>query len=68
MTATKKSWPVSTTYSIVSAIAGVGVAIGGKDAVNWGWNNGKGLSTIFAGMLIGKLQGLDSARVNSLSK
>lgn len=37
------------TYSIVSAVAGVGVAVGGGDAVNWGWNGGKGLATIFAG-------------------
>ncbi|KAK7025997.1 hypothetical protein VNI00_015828 [Paramarasmius palmivorus] len=50
--ATKKSWPVSTTYSIVSAITGVGVAVGGADAPNWGWNNGKGLATIFAGLFI----------------
>lgn len=46
---TRLSWPVSTTYSIVSAVAGVGVAIGGADAVTWGWNGGKGLATIFAG-------------------
>ncbi|ORY90849.1 sodium:inorganic phosphate symporter [Leucosporidium creatinivorum] len=46
---TRLSWPVSTTYSIVSAVAGVGVAVGGGDAVNWGWNGGKGLATIFAG-------------------
>ncbi|KAF8912665.1 sodium:inorganic phosphate symporter [Mucidula mucida] len=52
MIATKHSWPVSTTYSIVSALAGIGVAVGGKDAVNWGWNDGKGLATIFAGFLI----------------
>ncbi len=52
MIATRRSWPVSTTYSIVSALAGVGVAIGGPNAVNWGWNNGKGLATIFAGMAI----------------
>ncbi|KAJ8519669.1 hypothetical protein ONZ45_g3389 [Pleurotus djamor] len=52
MFATKQSWPVSTTYSIVSALAGVGVAIGGGDAVNWGWNDGKGLATIFAGFII----------------
>lgn len=49
---TRLSWPVSTTYSIVSAVAGVGVAIGGGDAVNWGWNGGKGLATIFAGFVI----------------
>ncbi|KAK4049417.1 hypothetical protein OIV83_004150 [Microbotryomycetes sp. JL201] len=49
MVCTRMSWPVSTTYSIVSAVAGAGVAVGGSDAVNWGWNNGKGLATIFAG-------------------
>lgn len=47
--ATRNAWPVSTTYSIVSALAGVGVALGGADAVQWGWNDGKGLGTIFAG-------------------
>jgi sodium-dependent phosphate transporter len=52
MIATKNSWPVSTTYSLVSALAGVGVAVGGIDAPNWGWNGGKGLATIFAGMVI----------------
>ncbi|BGP57125.1 hypothetical protein JCM8202v2_004765 [Rhodotorula sphaerocarpa] len=49
MVCTRYSWPVSTTYSIVSAVAGVGVATGGADAVNWGWNGGKGIATIFAG-------------------
>ncbi|GAA6033370.1 hypothetical protein JCM8097_006717 [Rhodosporidiobolus ruineniae] len=52
MLCTYLSWPVSTTYSIVSAIAGVGVATAGVDAVQWGWNGGKGLATIFAGFLI----------------
>lgn len=52
MVCTRLSWPVSTTYSIVSALAGVGVAVGGKDAVQWGWNGGKGLATIFAGFII----------------
>ncbi|PPR06919.1 hypothetical protein CVT24_011001 [Panaeolus cyanescens] len=47
--ATRMSWPVSTTYSLVSAVAGIGIATGGFDAPNWGWNNGKGLATIFAG-------------------
>jgi sodium-dependent phosphate transporter len=49
MIATRNSWPVSTTYSIVSALAGVGVALGGPGVVQWGWNGGKGLGTIFAG-------------------
>jgi sodium-dependent phosphate transporter len=50
MIATTQSWPVSTTYSIVSALAGTGVALGGGNAVQWGWNGGKGVGTIFAGM------------------
>jgi len=50
MIATRNSWPVSTTYSLVSALAGVGVATGGWNAPNWGWNDGKGLATIWAGM------------------
>jgi solute carrier family 20 (sodium-dependent phosphate transporter) len=56
MLATHQSWPVSTTYSIVSAIIGVGIATAGSDAVRWGWNGGKGVSTIFAGFLIGEHQ------------
>ena len=52
MIATSRSWPVSTTYSIVSALAGTGVAVGGTGAVQWGWNNAKGLGAIFAGMII----------------
>lgn len=54
MIATRMSWPVSTTYSIIAAIAGVGVAVGGADAVVWGWNGGKGLGAIWAGLLIGE--------------
>ncbi|GAA5913923.1 Pho89p [Sporobolomyces salmoneus] len=49
MICTRYGWPVSTTYSLVSALAGVGVALGGVDSVQWGWNDGKGLATIFAG-------------------
>ncbi|KAL7412670.1 sodium:inorganic phosphate symporter [Mrakia frigida] len=52
MFCTKHSWPVSTTYSIVSALAGVGVAVAGADSVQWGWNGGKGLGTIFAGFIM----------------
>jgi phosphate/sulfate permease len=29
-------WPVSTTHTIVGAVVGIGVVIGGVDAVNWG--------------------------------
>jgi len=50
--ATRCSWPVSTTYSIVSAIIGVGIATGGWDAPNWGWNNAKGIAAIFSGLAI----------------
>lgn len=53
MIATNRSWPVSTTYSIISAVAGVGVALAGPNSVNWGWNGGKGLATIFAGFFVG---------------
>ena len=52
MFCTYMSFPVSTTYSIVSAVAGVGVATAGADAVVWGWNGGKGLGAIFAGLLL----------------
>lgn len=50
MFATYMSFPVSTTYSIVSAVAGVGVAVAGANSVQWGWNDGKGLGAIFAGL------------------
>ncbi|KAH8917481.1 sodium:inorganic phosphate symporter [Atractiella rhizophila] len=50
--ATRLSWPVSTTYSIISAIAGAGIAVGGFDAPVWGWNDSKGLAAIWAGLVI----------------
>ncbi|KAF6766005.1 sodium:inorganic phosphate symporter [Ephemerocybe angulata] len=50
--ATRMSWPVSTTYSIVSAVIGVGIAAAGWKAPAWGWNGGKGVATIFAGFAI----------------
>jgi sodium-dependent phosphate transporter len=53
--ATRLGWPVSTTYSIVSAVAGVGIACGGFDAPQWGWNGGSGLGAIFAGLVIAPL-------------
>lgn len=52
MVATRYSLPVSTTYSIVSALAGAGVAVGGVDAVQWGWNDSKGIAAIFGGIII----------------
>ncbi|PGG95879.1 solute carrier family 20 (sodium-dependent phosphate transporter) [Blastomyces parvus] len=50
MWCTRHSAHVSSTYSLVSAVAGVGVATVGASAVQWGWNNGKGLGAIFAGL------------------
>ncbi|KAJ9294738.1 hypothetical protein DTO271G3_6658 [Paecilomyces variotii] len=50
MWCTRHSAHVSSTYSLVSAVAGVGVATAGASKVRWGWNNGKGLGAIFAGL------------------
>ncbi|KKZ61618.1 hypothetical protein EMCG_03864 [[Emmonsia] crescens] len=50
MWCTRHSAHVSSTYSLISAVAGVGVATVGAPAVQWGWNNGKGLGAIFAGL------------------
>ena len=50
MWCTKHSTHVSSTYSLISSVAGVGVATVGAKQVQWGWNNGKGLGAIFAGL------------------
>jgi sodium-dependent phosphate transporter len=50
MWCTRHSAHVSSTYSLVSAVAGVGVATAGASKVQWGWNGGKGLGAIFAGL------------------
>jgi sodium-dependent phosphate transporter len=50
MWCTRHSAHVSSTYSLISSIAGVGVATVGAAKVQWGWNNGKGLGAIFAGL------------------
>lgn len=50
MWCTRHSAHVSSTYSLISAIAGVGVATVGVGKVQWGWNKGKGLGAIFAGL------------------
>ncbi|KAF6810836.1 sodium phosphate [Colletotrichum sojae] len=50
MWCTRHSAHVSSTYSLISAVAGVGVATAGADKVQWGWNKGKGLGAIFAGL------------------
>ncbi|KAI3317495.1 phosphate transporter [Xylariaceae sp. AK1471] len=50
MWCTRNSTHVSSTYSLISAVAGVGVAVVGAEKVKWGWNGGKGLGAIFAGL------------------
>ncbi|KAL6709952.1 hypothetical protein ACN47E_000737 [Coniothyrium glycines] len=50
MWCTKHSAHVSSSYSLISSVAGVGVAVAGASKVQWGWNKGKGLSAIFAGL------------------
>ncbi|KAL8791967.1 MAG: hypothetical protein Q9195_005456 [Heterodermia aff. obscurata] len=50
MWCTKHSTHVSSTYSLISAVAGVGVATAGASQVQWGWNDGKGLGAIFSGL------------------
>ncbi|KAL7941299.1 phosphate transporter [Trichoderma barbatum] len=50
MWCTRHSAHVSSTYSLISAVAGVGVATVGAGNVQWGWNGGKGLGAIFAGL------------------
>lgn len=49
MWCTRNSAHVSSTYSLVSSIAGVGVATVGARGVQWGWNGGSGLGAIFSG-------------------
>jgi sodium-dependent phosphate transporter len=50
MWCTRHSAHVSSTYSLISAVAGVGIATVGAGKVQWGWNKGKGLGAIFAGL------------------
>ncbi|KAK2877263.1 hypothetical protein FQN49_001287 [Arthroderma sp. PD_2] len=50
MWCTRNSAHVSSTYSLISSVAGVGVATVGASQVQWGWNKGKGLGAIFAGL------------------
>ncbi|KAF3901336.1 hypothetical protein ABW20_dc0108357 [Dactylellina cionopaga] len=52
MWCTRHSAHVSSTYSLISAVAGVGVATVGASQVQWGWNKGKGLGAIFAGLFM----------------
>ena len=50
MWCTRHSAHVSSTYSLISAIAGVGIATVGAKQVQWGWNKGQGLGAIYAGL------------------
>jgi len=50
MWCTRHSAHVSSTYSLISAVAGVGIATAGASKVQWGWNKGSGLGAIFAGL------------------
>ena len=50
MWCTRNSAHVSSTYSLISSIAGVGIAVTGAKGVQWGWNDGQGLGAIFAGL------------------
>lgn len=50
MWCTRHSAHVSSTYSLVSSIAGVGIATVGASQVQWGWSKGSGLGAIFAGL------------------
>lgn len=52
MWCTRHSAHVSSTYSLISAVAGVGVATVGASKIQWGWNKGKGLGAIFAGLVM----------------
>ncbi|KAJ4113627.1 hypothetical protein NW765_011232 [Fusarium oxysporum] len=50
MWCTKHNAHVSSTYSLISSLAGVGIATVGASKVEWGWNGGQGLGAIFAGL------------------
>ncbi|MCK4905424.1 inorganic phosphate transporter [bacterium] len=51
--ATWKSWPISTTHSIVGALIGFGLICGGVDAVNWAKFGGVALSWVTSPILSG---------------
>ncbi|KAF5004171.1 hypothetical protein FDECE_9309 [Fusarium decemcellulare] len=50
MWCTRHNAHVSSTYSLISSLAGVGIATVGASKVEWGWNGGQGLGAIFAGL------------------
>ncbi|CAK1357593.1 Phosphate-repressible phosphate permease pho-4 [Cercospora beticola] len=69
MWCTRHSAHVSSTYSLVSSIAGVGVAAVGASDVQWGWSGGSGLGAIFAGLVMAPVaSGIFGAIIFSLIK
>ena len=69
MWCTRNSAHVSSTYSLVSSIAGVGVAAVGASKVEWGWNGGSGLGAIFAGLCMAPIaSGIFGSVIFSLIK
>ena len=69
MWCTRNSAHVSSTYSLVSSIAGVGVAAVGASKVEWGWSKGSGLGAIFAGLCMAPvISGFFGATIFTLIK
>ncbi|VUC30226.1 unnamed protein product [Clonostachys rosea] len=52
MYCSRNSITVSSTYSLVSSLVGVGIATVGVKGVRWGWYDGNGIGAIFAGLLM----------------
>ena len=66
ITASKFGWPVSTTHSIVGAVAGAGIGAFGSGGVVWGW---KGLGQIVASWFISPVvSGLLASTIFLLTK
>ncbi|KAJ3123734.1 hypothetical protein HK098_001666 [Nowakowskiella sp. JEL0407] len=66
MFATYMGWPVSTSHSIVGAIAGVGISAYGIDTVDWTWN---GMIKIIASWFISPaVAGLVAAAIFLITK
>ncbi|KAH7174221.1 phosphate transporter [Fusarium flagelliforme] len=69
MWCTKHNAHVSSTYSLISSLAGVGIATVGASKVEWGWNGGQGLGAIFAGLAMAPtIAGVFAAVIFSLVK
>lgn len=69
MWCTRHNAHVSSTYSLVSSLAGVGVATLGTRGVQWGWNSGSGLGAIFSGLALAPIMsGVFAAAIFMLVK